>query len=113
MYDGNQNHIRDVAEQGKSFPYSCLLKDVPSNTFLTMYSYVGFDVLTAVTIGYMVFWVVTPCSLEKAGRFGGISGFLQITRHYNPDNSMLQSTTILLIVTGSEYESLTLIACIK
>jgi hypothetical protein len=52
---------------------------------------VGFNVITAVSMKMVVFWVIAPCSLvEVYGRFRGVAG--DHRRHYNPDDSHLQAT---------------------
>jgi hypothetical protein len=70
---------------------------------------VGFEVLTAMSMKIVVFWVVAPCSLEEVyHRFRGpcclhhqgdalmmeaartsetLVNFYQTTRRYNPENS--------------------------
>lgn len=41
--------------------------------------YFGFEILTAVTMKFKVFWDVTPCSLETARRFGRTHPFWVLT----------------------------------
>jgi hypothetical protein len=58
--------------------------------------YVGFTVLTMLSMKSMVFWVVTMCPLEKAQRFGGTyCSHLQGQRISKQKNSM-QVTSLIL-----------------
>jgi hypothetical protein len=52
-------------------------------------TFVGFEVLTAVSMKIAVFRVVAPCSLVAARTSETLVNFYQTTRCYNPEDSNL------------------------
>jgi hypothetical protein len=71
----------------------------------TLVTYVGVEVLTAVSTKIAVFWVVAPCSLvEVYHRFALMMdaartsettvNFYQTTRRYNPEDSHLRTSNL-------------------